>query len=147
MIEKEQSIDVMKNRLGALDEFASFKLNPTIPFEAEDLPGISIIEGPDGKIKSSSRGHGNVGDKRLAEIIIEWAVTEDHDPSIKELNKKIRKAILENPFPIIDQTTGKPKLGLFWRESHFEGPMGYGLPGVYGMRLILELYYTDVEEF
>ncbi len=119
----------------------SFKRTPTSPATEENLPCIFMVEETDSVIEHSKRNKTGYPAKRVLEVALEIIVTRDTD--IKQLYNDIRRVVFterdSNPpvfTPILAQN-------VFINENRTEGPTGYGLPDVIGMRLVLDLVYTD----
>ena len=128
---------IKENRI-ALD-IDSFKRIPTKPVQESDLTCCLMIEGNDVIIKKSSRGTTGYPAQRLLEVIIELIAKKSID--VRAITKNLRSVIFT------DRITEKPSSiiaeNVFINENRTEGPMGFGLPNVIGMRLVLDLVYTD----
>ncbi len=148
MIQKEEALLVLKARVASLREelaLATFIRNPTIPVEKDAMPAIFMIEGIDHITSYNNRGGSWYPVQRVAEVVFEIIVTEvvdDTRTDIKFMYRKIRSALMINIHPLILEN-GKVNKKVFFREVRTEGPSGYGIPDVVGMRLVLELFYTD----
>lgn len=132
-------VKVKKDDLGVV----AFHRTPTNPVNEDNMPCVIMHEGDDYIIKAASRNNHGYPATRLLEVILEVIVK---DGDARALTRQIRGVVFSeknvtpqviNPHLIPgDKTT-------FIRESHTEGPSGYGLPGLLGMRLVLELIYID----
>lgn len=136
----------MKNREEALEEIYTIlynnrvvlglrglQRNPTEPIEEKYLPVIFIVEDVDEIIKVLSRSAGIYPCKRRLEVILEMVADTSID--IKKLYRDVRNTLFSNGILTVGNT--------FIREVRTEGPTGYGLPKLLGMRLILEIVYDD----
>lgn len=109
------------------------KRSPTKPISKSHLPCIFIVEDTDEIVKHSTRGALGYPARRVLEIVLE--IVSDSSYDIKQLYRDIRATVLANNPVVADDS--------FIRELRTEGPTGYGLPDVLGMRLVLALTYTD----
>ena len=144
MINREEALQEIYERLKAnrtVLGLTTFKRTPTEPVREEDLPCIFMSEGTDTILDHSKRTSHGYPARRALEVIIE--LITDRDTDIRQLFLNVRSII----FTEIGTNPPKynPILGanIFINENRTEGPMGYGLPDVLGMRLILDLVYTD----
>lgn len=125
---------------------SSFKRTPTDPLNSEDLPCVVMLEGTDNIFKRASRNKLGYPAQRDLEVIVELVVNKVDTPDIKALFRELRKTVFkvrnDNPdaepvySPIIADD-------VFINENRTEGPVGYGLPDIKVMRLVLDLIYTD----
>ena len=117
----------------------SFKRTPTKPVQKSDLTCILMIEGDDVIIKKSSRSTTGYPAQRLLEVTIEVIGLKTVD--IKTITRLLRTVVFT------DRVTNQPSSivaeNVFINENRTEGPMGFGMPNVIGMRLVLDLVYTD----
>ena len=145
MILREQGLTEIHERLKAdrvILGLKTFKRTPTAPVREQDLPCVFMIEGTDNVIAHSKRSRTGYPCKRVLEVVLELVTTKDID--IKQLYNEVRKSVFKKrggevpPVyePILAQNT-------FINENRTEGPTGYGLQDVLGMRLVLDLVYTD----
>lgn len=148
MIKKEIACVAFRDRIESVKDECGLKTfirNPTRPADDDDLNAVFLIEGVDTILEYSSRGGNTFPVKRAAEIIIEIvtnAVDADGVPiNIKEIFSTVRRAVFVNINPVAED--GKVDKTTFFREIRTEGPLGYGLPNILGMRLVLELFYID----
>lgn len=117
----------------------SFKRTPTKPVKKEDLTCVLMIEGNDSIIKKSMRSATGYPATRLLEVTIEVIAKEDID--VRTIMKDLRSVIFTDR--VTDQPSSRIAENVFINENRTEGPMGFGLPNVIGMRFILDLVYTD----
>lgn len=144
----------MKNREDALVEIynrikskrvslgiKTFKRTPTEPIVQENLPCIFMLEELDTVITHSKRNATGYPARRVLEVVLE--LVTDKDTNIKTLYRDLRSTIFT--VQDSDPPVYTPKLAneSFINENRTEGPTGYGLPDVLGMRLVLDLVYTD----
>ena len=119
----------------------TFKRTPTVPVQEKDLPCVFLIEGVDRITKPNSRSPHGYPARRVLEVTVELIV--DKKTEIKAMYKKLRSAVFKklnsNP-PVYDPILEDE---VFIVENRTEGPTGYGLPDIKGMRLVLDLIYTD----
>lgn len=112
----------------------AFKRTPTTPVTEQFLPCIFMIEGVDEVSQHSSRTQTGFPCRRVLEVTLEMVTNRDVD--IKQLYREVRSVVFSNGVIVADDNT-------FIREIRTEGPTGYGLPDVLGMRLVLLLGYND----
>jgi hypothetical protein len=105
----------------------------------KDLPCIIMMEDVDSILKKSSRSTTGYPARRLAEIPIE--IVTERTTDIKQLYLKVRKVIFTDRNTL--EYSSLLARDVFINENRTEGPTGYGLPDILGMRLILDLIYTD----
>jgi hypothetical protein len=117
-----------KEQLGVV----TCKRAPTNSITSSITPAIIIIEGDDVVLKKTSRGIKIYPVKRNLELILEIITVLGYD--IKKLYRHVRSVVLQNPIVADD---------CYIEEIRAEGPHGYELPDVKGMRLVLSLMYTD----
>jgi hypothetical protein len=122
---------------------SSFKRTPTRPSNDDDTPCVFMLEGIDNIFKRASRNMLGYPAQRSVEVIIELVVNVRQTPDIKALFLELRKTVFQvrgsDPVeysPIIADN-------VFINENRTEGPIGYGLPDIKVMRLVLDLIYTD----
>ncbi len=125
--------DRIRNAREALG-LRAFKRTPTKPIDENLLPCIFMIEGVDDIVDHSSRTQAGYPCKRVLEVTFEMIT--DRDVDIKVLYRNVRSVLFSEGVIVADDNT-------FIREIRTEGPTGYGLPDVLGMRLVLVLSYTD----
>lgn len=111
-----------------------FKRTPTTAVTEQYLPCIFMIEGVDEVDQYSSRTQAGYPCKRVLEVTLELITNKDVD--IKQLYRDVRSVVFSGGVIVADDST-------FIREIRTEGPTGYGLPDVLGMRLVLLLSYND----
>jgi len=112
-----------------------FLRSPTKPVTDYPLPCVFMDEGVDEVTKPSARNRDGYPCNRMLEVILEIAAKKDSTVSIKQLYRNVRSVVF----------AGGPEVaeGTFIRELRAEGPTGYGLPDMIGMRLVLALFYLD----
>jgi len=117
----------------------SFKRTPTNPISDSDMPCIFMLEGIDNIINPSKRNATGYPARRILEVIFE--LVTDEKTNIKTMYMEMRKAL----FTRIDNGVYDPRIAdnVFIGENRTEGPLGYGLPDILSMRLVLDLVYTD----
>jgi hypothetical protein len=122
---------------------SSFKRTPTRPSNDDDTPCVFMLEGIDNIFKRASRNMLGYPAQRSVEVIIELVVNVRQTPDIKALFLELRKTVFKvrgsDPVeysPIVADN-------VFINENRTEGPIGYGLPDIKVMRLVLDLIYTD----
>lgn len=124
----------------------TFKRTPTTPIRKEKLPCIFMSEDVDNVIEHSKRNKTGYPARRVLEVSLEIIVSKDVD--IKQLYFDVRRAVFMDKEAVwadnapISFTPVLAK-NIFINENRTEGPTGYGLPDVIGMRLVLDLIYTD----
>lgn len=118
--------------LGTLD-ILSFQRSPTVPVNTVDMPCVFMIEGEDEIVKRASRDIFGYPAERNLEIVLELIVQGSAD--IRKLHKDLRIAVLKDGASVTTNT--------FIREVRTEGPTGYGLPDVLGIRFVLSMTYMD----
>lgn len=149
MINRKTSLNELYERIKSQRTFLglqAFKHTPTSPVRAEDLPCIFMTAEIDSITEHAGRSNTGYPVKRVLEVVIEIAVSEGTD--IMALYSDTRKAVfctrgadianfdISMVNPIIAHNT-------FIMENRSEGPVGYGQPDAIGMRLILDLMYSD----
>jgi hypothetical protein len=117
----------------------SFIRTPTKPVVESQMPSVVMSEGSDIVTTHSQRYPHGFPARRVLEVAFEVITRSDAD--IKALHRAVRLVLFcergsSKINPIIAEDT-------FINEKFTEGPIGYGLPNIVGMRLILDLIYTD----
>lgn len=144
MINRELGLDEIYERIKARRDVIgvkTFKRTPTSPIQDSDMPCIFMLEEIDNVIKQSNRGNTGYPVRRVLEVVLELVTTKSTD--IKTMYRTMRKSVFSiigsDPFiynaRIVDS--------VFIAENRTEGPIGYGLPDILAMRLVLDLVYTD----
>jgi len=127
-----------KNDLGLL----YLKDTPSGEIDPDQTPAILLTSGTDSIGKYSNRSDHGYPAQRILEVSIE-AIINSRDIDVVDFFKNVRKTAFigrgTNP-EIVDIQVAD---GVFIRENRSEGPFGYGLPNMIGMRLVLDLLYTD----
>ena len=122
----------------------SFKRTPTEPINDKDMPCLIMLEGNDNIVTHSSKTNAGYPVRRALEVTLELITSKSTD--IKAMLRNLRKVVFtergsDPPFYNARLfSDGRPAL---IQENRTEGPNGYGLPDVLGMRLVLDLVYTD----
>jgi len=144
MINRELGLEEIYERIKsrrAVIGVKTFKRLPTAPIQDSDMPCIFMLEEIDNVIKQTSRGNTGYPVRRVLEVILELVTTKDVD--IKAMYRRMRQAV----FSIIDSDpvvyNARIADNVFINENRTEGPVGYGLPDILAMRLVLDLVYTD----
>lgn len=107
---------------------------PTRPIGEYGLPCVFMDEGIDEIVTTSGRNPAGYPGRRQLEVILEIAANKKNH-NIKQLYRDVRTAVLTGGVRVADDIS--------FREIRTEGPTGYGLPDVIGMRLVLALFYPD----
>ncbi len=137
MIYRELGLEEVENRIvTAKDDLGlkGFKRTPTRPIDKKYLPCVFMSEGIDEVISHSSRNAHGYPCRRALEVTLEIATDDDQD--IKALFTEVRNAVFNGGVVVADNNT-------FIREIRTEGPTGYDLPDMLGIRMVLALVYTD----
>lgn len=149
MINREEGLIEIYERIKARRDdigLKTFKRTPTSPVREEMLPCVFMSEDVDNVIEHSKRNKTGYPARRVLEVDLEVIAVREAD--VKSLYLAVRRAVFmdrnaawtdndPNSFnPIIAENT-------FINENRTEGPTGYGLPDVIGMRLVLDLVYVD----
>ncbi len=136
MDNRENGLETIYNRIYAGREelgLKAFKRSPTKPIDEKYIPCVFMIEDVDEVTEISSRGKLGYPMRRQLEVVLEIVTDRSYD--IKKLYREVRSVVLAGDPVVADNT--------FIREIRTEGPTGYGLPDVLGMRLVLAMFYTD----
>jgi len=139
LIEIYERIKENRDALG----LKAFKRTPTAPIREEMLPCIFMSEDVDNIIEHSKRTKHGYPARRVLEVNLEIITSRGMD--IKSLYNAVRRVVFterggDPNTPIYNSVIAE---NTFINENRTEGPTGYGLPDVIGMRLILDLVYTD----
>lgn len=123
----------------------TFHYNPQRGLRADELRAVCLTEGIDDIIRRSSRNPRGLPLDRLVELIIDVVDLKTDTSNINKVCIDVREAIMQDIYPVVvdekvDHTT-------FLSELRIEGPFGYGLPDVEGIRLILGLNYIDTGNY
>ncbi len=122
----------------------SLRSTPTEPVSERDLPCVVVHEGDDYVVKHSTRSNHGYPATRTLEVTLEIIVKKDVD--VKTLYRQLRSVVFSEKGvepPVYNARLIPDNKTTFIRENHTEGPTGYGLPGLLGMRLVLDLIYID----
>ena len=123
----------------------SFKRTPTNPIDSDEMSCVIMMEGIDNVIGHSSRNNSGYPVRRLLEVTLEIITAENHTDT-KALLRNLRRVVFterDTDPPIYNAKLLPNNRTGFIQENRTEGPTGYGLPGVLGMSLVLDLVYTD----
>jgi len=137
MINREAGLVEIYDRIAAARValgLAAFMRTPTKPIDESKLPCIFMLEGVDDIVKYSARTKTGYDCNRLLEVTLEMVGNRDTD--VKMLYREVRSVLFSGGVVVADGNT-------FIREIRTEGPTGYGLPDVTGIRLVLALSYVD----
>ena len=137
MINREAGLQEIYDRIYAVKDvlgLKGFKRTPTKAIDEKFLPCIFMVEDVDEIVEHSARSSTGYPAKRLLEVTLEIVTHRDTD--IKQLYRDVRSAVFGESVIVADDNT-------FIRETRAEGPTGYGLPDVLGMRLVLVMFYND----
>ena len=138
--EIKDRITLKKDDLG----LTTFRTNVTRPVSERDLTCVVLHEGDDYIVKYSPRTSHGYPATRTMEVVLEIIVLDTVD--IKALYRQLRRVVFSEKG--VEPQVFNPRLTTnnkttFIRENRSEGPTGYGLPGILGMRLVLDLVYVD----
>lgn len=138
LLEIYERLKLNRESLGII----TFKRIPTTPVTEEELPCIFMSEEADTVIEHSKRNKTGYPARRVLEVGIEIVVAKN-SVDIKQLFMDVRRVVFTKRGS--DPVEYNPILAenCFINENRTEGPTGYGLPDVVGMRLVLDLVYTD----
>jgi hypothetical protein len=149
MENREIALQEIYNRIKANREFLgvkTFKRNPTQPVIEKDLPTVFLTTENDVIHKRDSRGRSGYPATRVLEIVVELVAGTEID--LMSLFRDLRRVVfskvgsdMENFH--IDMIEPNLYENTFINENRTEGPIGYGLPDVLGIRLVLDLVYSD----
>lgn len=128
VVEIEKRVKDAKVELG----LATCRRMPGAPVTSDNCPAVLVVEGVDDVVKTSNRGNSIYPARRQVEIILEIISKLDYD--VRKLYRDVRSKVVMNP-AVAD--------GCFIQEHRTEGPNGYDLPDIQGMRLVLLLFYDD----
>lgn len=142
MSKKIDAAKEMKSRIAEIRVDAGLKTFIEVPTEAakiEQLPVCNMVYGVDRIIKRSSRSaspsRAGMPNMRSAEIMFELVAPKS--ANVVEICKKVRDAVLADIHPIV----GDPST--YIEEERTEGPVGYGLPNVDAIILVINLIYPE----
>lgn len=136
MERRETALEVIYQRVKAQREtlgLKGFERTPTKPIGEYALPCIFMAEDVDEPVTVNSRSPEGYPMRRKLEVVLEIAAERSYN--IKQLYRDVRKVVFTGGVNVADDS--------FIREIRTEGPTGYGLPDVIGMRFVLALSYTD----
>jgi len=140
LLELYERIKVNRVALGLV----SFKRSPTVPIKEAEMSCLVMLEGVDNIVAHSSKNSAGYPVRRALEVTLELMTPKDID--IKAVLRDLRRIVFTergtDPPVYSARLVPDDRTG-FIQESRTEGPTGYGLPGVLGMSLVLDLVYTD----
>lgn len=137
MQKRKEILDVLIERIKqnrSTLHVKTLKHNPTSPFISTDLPGVFLYEGVDNILKYSSGTPLGYPVFRECEITLEIITDSRYD--LLTMYRGVRSVVLNSDLPSLQK-------GSLLREKFSEGPTGYGVPDVLGMRLVMSLTYSD----
>ncbi len=134
ILEIEKRIRAVRTEAG----LRSYRRTPSRPIDEKYLPCVYLHEGVDIIIENSNRNSHGFPRRRICEIYVETILEKEagHPTAIKDVFRKVRSSVLGSSSALV----GK-HVQLY--ELRTEGPMGYGLPDVIGMNLILGMRYFE----
>lgn len=138
MDKREQGRQILIDRIKTDKDGANtlglnrFKDSPT--YSLNDPPILIMLEGEDPVIKASKRSDVIYPCMREVEIILELIVNETVS-DVRSLLRVLRNIVFTGGVVLLE--------GVFIREIMAVGPIGYGVPEILGMKLILGMLYTD----
>lgn len=138
LVEVYERIKAKRSEIGLL----TFKRTPTKPLDPKNTPLCVMLEDEDNIIKRSSRGVSPYPAVRRLEVHLE-IICNETTHQVKPMYSLLRKAVFTNRDAINPQIDFRVAKGVTVSESRSEGPYPYGVPNLIGMRLILNLEYTD----
>ena len=128
LVEIYNRIKVARVELGIVQ----FRRSPTTTLDK--VPMCIMLEDMDEILKRPSRGRLSYPCLRNVDIILELAVNENVT-DIRSLILDLRRVVFAGGITVAEKT--------IIEELRLEGPFGYGVPDILGMRLILGMVYTD----
>lgn len=142
MSKKIDAAKEIKRRISEIRVACGLKTFVEVPTEQakiEQLPLCNMVYGVDKIVKRSTRSaspsRAGIPNVRSAEIILEMIAPKSSN--VTEICKQVRDAVLVDIHPIVgDETT-------YMQEERTEGPVGYGLPGVEAIILVIILIYPE----
>lgn len=147
MDERDQALAEIKERLRSRKDLIGINYLKEVPsgeLDPNKVPAVLIIEGSDSILKSSGRSSSGYPAKRVLEVTFE-CIVNSKTISARTFCKEIRKAVFYDRYVegVEDRINTKIVDNVFIAENKTEGPFGYGLPNINGMRLIIDLVYND----
>lgn len=135
MNKRDLAITALFNRIKAAKTTLGLvccKVTPTKSLESYSLPAVFLVEGVDRLLTTASRNPLGYPATREVEIICELVFPKSIN--IRQKYRDVRNVVLSSHILVEDTSV---------KEIRAEGPTGYGLPDVVGMRLVLGLIYPD----
>lgn len=137
MAEIKERIEAARVALG----IKTFHQNLQRGLKGDELTALCVSEGADEIVKRTSRNPRGLPQDRFVEIIIDLVAVKSELPDIRKRIIDTREVILVDIYPV--KFEGVNDTTTFLSELRIEGPFGYGLPNVEGIRLVLGLNYID----
>lgn len=144
MINRDDALEEIYQRIKDNKDvlgLTTFKRTPTEPIDQDQLPCIFMMEGVDNIIEYSKRSKTGYPARRVLEVVLELAALSETD--IKDLYRNLRSVVFTVRGSDPAEFNPIVATNAFISENRTEGPTGYGLPDTLGMRLVLDLVYTD----
>ena len=117
---------------------------PTGPIDPTMVPGLIMNEGDDVITQRANRGPTGYPAKRILEVAIELLINDtDETIDLKTLFLAVKRAVFYNRDIDNPRIEVQVANNVFINENRTEGPYGFGLPNIKGMKLVLDLIYTD----
>lgn len=143
MDKREEGLATLVNRIKFRREYiglSKFVRNPTEFTDEDNMPTLMMFEGVDLVVAKASRGVTGYPARRRLEVNLE--IMAGKGDNVKELYNKVRNAVFKEATEAgaVSSTVAK---NTFIVENRTEGPISYNLPNILGMRLYLDLIYTD----
>ena len=120
----------------------SFHTNVQRALREDELPAICLSEGVDEITKRAARNKRGLPCERSVELVVDLVDFTNTGRDIRKSIIDIREVILEDIHPVLE-ANGTPDFSTSLSELRIEGPFGYGLQDVEGIRLVLGLNYVD----
>lgn len=144
MDKRDQSLIELKERLRLRKDeigIVSFKETPSGEISPDKLPCVLMEEGVDSIIEHSGRKKSGYPARRILEVSFE-CIVNSKSVSPRNFCKDVRRCLFLEKGSDTQININVAELS-FIKENRMEGPFGYGLPNINGMKLILDLIYID----
>jgi len=144
MLNREQGLDEIYERIKAKRtdlSLKSFRRTPTTPIDEELMPCVFMLEGADTIVEHSQRNQVGYPAKRVMDLTLELIVNSKNH-NIKDLFQQLRKVVFTQRIEPFNYSS-IVAANTFISENRTEGPGAYQIPNIIGMKLILDLVYTD----
>jgi hypothetical protein len=142
MSKKITAAQEIKRRISTIRVSAGLKTFCEVPTEqakVEQLPLCNMVYGVDKIVKRSTRSaspsRAGMPNVRSAEIMLELIAPKSSN--VVEIAKKVRDAVLSDIHPITNDSL------TYMEEDRTEGPVGYGLPNIEAIILVIILIYPE----